>query len=241
MRSTPEIRPADRDDLVAVAALTAAARAVAPLGVPAEHATEDALLTHLSVYLASGGQVLVAEVDGQVVGFLLARTVGPHLFATESALVVDTLFVAPDARRRGVGHSLVSGAAALAGEAGAQHVYGVPPAGDRGMQRFLARLGFAPAAGHRVVATSALLRRFAQEGTALPRREVRPRGRRESTRAAIEEIIARRRRAREAGLPSGPLDLRAFQEEQRREERRHEERRHVEGRTGGPGPARSAS
>jgi predicted N-acetyltransferase YhbS len=216
MRSTPDVRPAERDDLVVVAALTATARGASPVVTPVDHAGEDVLRTHLSVYVASGGTVLVAELDGHVVGFLLARSVGPSLFAEQPALVVDALYVTPDTRRRGVGHALVAGAAALAGEAGAPFVYGSPPMGDRGMQRFLARLGFAPAAGHRVVATPTRLRRLAQEGTPAPRREARPRSRRESTRAAIDDIIARRRRAREAGLPSGPLDLRAFQSEQRR-------------------------
>ncbi len=198
MRSTPEVRPAERDDLVVVAALSAAARPGTP---------EEPLRQHLSVYLAAGGAVLVAELEGLVVGFLLARTLGPHLFSDSNAIVIDTLFVTPDARRRGVGHALVAGVAALAGEAGAQHVYAMASTGDRGILRFLARLGFGPAAGHRVVSTPTLLRRLAQEGTPAPRRDHRPRLRRDSTRAAIDDLIARRRRAREAGLPSGMIDL----------------------------------
>ncbi|ACZ30537.1 GCN5-related N-acetyltransferase [Xylanimonas cellulosilytica DSM 15894] len=205
MRSTPEVRAADRDDLVVVAALTAVARPAATVGVPVDTAGEDAIRTHLSVYLASGGHVLVAELDGHIVGFTLARTAGPYLFADIAAWVVDTLYVTPDARRRGVGHSLVAGVAALAGESGAPYVYAGATSSDRGMQRFLARLGFAPAAGHRVVATPTLLRRLAQEGGPSASRS---RGRRDGTRAAIDDIIARRRRTREAGTHSAPVDMR---------------------------------
>ncbi|MFP3713986.1 GNAT family N-acetyltransferase [Puerhibacterium sp. TATVAM-FAB25] len=215
MRAGVDVRIAGPDDLTVVADLTAVARTDQPYGMPVDGARTDALLTHLSVYLAAGGTILVAEADGRTVGFLLARTVGPHLFADEPALLVDTLYVHPRSRRRGVGHALVAHALTLAEEAGAAHVYGTPPAGDRGMQRFLARLGFAPAAGHRVVATAALQRRLASDGAPRPRRELRPRGRRESTRATIEDVIARRRRAREANLPSGPVDLRDFQERHR--------------------------
>jgi len=202
MRPTPEVRPADRDDLVVVAALSAAAR---------PGTAEEPLRHHLSIYTAAGGAVLVAEQDGLVVGFLLARTVGPHLFADQAAVVIDTLYVTPDSRRRGIGHALVAGVAALAGEAGAPYVYAYSPTGDRGIQRFLARLGFGPAVGHRVVSTPTLLRRLAQEGTPAPRRDYRPRLRRDSTRAALDDLIARRRRARDAGLPSGPLDLQGLQ------------------------------
>lgn len=206
MRPTPEVRSADRDDLVVVAALSAAAR---------PGTGEEALRQHLSVFVAAGGTVLVADLEGRVVGFLLARSVGPHLFADLPAVVIDTLFVSPDARRRGIGHALVAGVAALAGEAGSPYVYANSPTGDRGIQRFLARLGFGPAAGHRVVATPTLLRRLAQEAPAA-RRDYRPRlrrdpVRRDSTRVALDDLIARRRRAREAGLPSGALDLHTIQ------------------------------
>ncbi|WP_159794682.1 GNAT family N-acetyltransferase [Puerhibacterium puerhi] len=215
MSAGVDVRTAGAEDLAVVAELTAVARTDAPYGMPVDGANTDVLLTHLSVYLAAGGTILVAETEGRTVGFLLARTVGPHLFADEPALLVDTLYVHPRSRRRGVGHTLLARAAALAEEAGAAHVYGTPPAGDRGMQRFLARLGFAPAAGHRVVATATLQRRLTSDGAPRPRRELRVRGRREATRATIEDVIARRRRAREAGLPSGPVDLRDFQERHR--------------------------
>ncbi|MCL2596042.1 MAG: hypothetical protein FWD83_11045, partial [Promicromonosporaceae bacterium] len=96
------------------------------------------------------------------------------------------------------------------GEAGAPYVYASSPVNDRSMQRFLARLGFGPAAGHRVVATPLLLRRLARDG--LPsHRDLLKRIRRETPREDIDDLMARRRKAKEVGLPTGALDLRALQ------------------------------
>jgi hypothetical protein len=69
------------------------------------------------------------------------------------------------------------------------------------MQRFLARLGFAPAAAHRVVGTSALQRRLAHEhaaASAASARRSAPRG--------LEDLIARRRQAREGGGTTAAAD-----------------------------------
>jgi GNAT superfamily N-acetyltransferase len=158
-----------------------------------QQTSEDLLKTHLSVYLAAGGQVLVATLDSHVVGFVLARTVGPLLWAATPACVIDLLFVMPDARRRGVGRALVGSIAEFADQAQSPYVYANVASGDRRLHRFLAGLGFGPAAGHRVVATATLLRKLAQE-PAFARTSIR----RDATRASIDDVIARRRRAREA-------------------------------------------
>jgi len=212
MRAAVEVRPAEQDDMVAVAHLAERAVEESPSAVQGSPADASRLLEHLSVLLGAGGQVLVATHEDQVVGFAVLRVIDPLLFATTTSLYVDAVFVSPAARRRGVGHALVAAAAAVAGERGAENVYCAPAPGARGMHRFLARLGFAPTSGHRVVATATLLRRLAQENPRSSRAAVRV-GRREATRAAIEDLVARRRRARAAGLPTGPVDLRAFQEE----------------------------
>ncbi len=217
MRAAVEVRPAVPDDLSAIAELAAVACEESPYGPQTAPADEVRLREHLSVFLAGGGSVLVAVHDGVVCGFLLARVLGPHLFAADPSVYVDAIYVAADVRRHGVGHTLVAGAAALASGVGAPSVYCAPSPGARGMQRFLACLGFAPAAGHRVVSTATLQRRLAQDGPASRpdvRREPRE-SRRQSTRAAIDDLIARRRRARAAGLPSGPVNLRAFQAQYR--------------------------
>jgi len=215
MRPTVEVRSATEEDLRAVAAL---AVDLGPDGGSAATTDPARLLEHLSVLVAAGGQVLVACDDDRVVGFLLQRVLGPRMFATTPNLYVDAIGVDPAWRRRGVGRALLAAALGTARAAQADSIYCAPAPGAREMHRFLARLGFAPAAGHRVVAVPALERRLAQEPTAGPtvvrRRDGARRRRRDATRAAIEDLVARRRRAREAGLPTGPVDLRAFQAQQ---------------------------
>ena len=218
MRAAVEVRPAGRDDLTAVAELAASACDEAPYGPQSAPGDPARLLEHLSVLVASGGHVLVAVHEGVVCGFLLARVIDPHLFAEQASLYIDAIYVGSGDRRHGVGHALVSAAAGIADEAGAVSVYCAPAPGARGMQRFLARLGFGPAAGHRVVQTGTLQRRLAHDAPPSRRdgrREPGRDGRRDATRAAIEDLVARRRRARAAGLPTGPLDLRAFQAQYR--------------------------
>lgn len=211
MRAAVEVRPVEQDDMVDVARLAERAVEESPSAVQGTPSDASRLLEHLSVLLGAGGQVLVASHEGEICGFAVLRVIDPLLFATTTSLYVDAVFVSPSARRRGVGHALLAAAAAVAGERGAENVYCAPAPGARGMHRFLARLGFAPTSGHRVVATATLQRRLVQENprTARPARV----GRREATRAAIEDLVARRRRARAAGLPTGPVDLRAFQAE----------------------------
>ncbi|MCK0115783.1 L-amino acid N-acyltransferase YncA [Isoptericola sp. CG 20/1183] len=221
MRAAVTVRPATEDDLLEVAELAAS---VAPDGTTTAAADPGRLCEHLSVLLAAGGEVLVAVEDGAVVGFLLVRVLGPRFYALTPSLYVDAILVAPRTRRHGVGRSLLVAALDLAAEAGAENIYCAPAPGAREMHRFLARLGFAPAAGHRVVAVPVLERRLAQgasPGATVVRRRDGGRRRRDATRAAIEDLVARRRRAREAGLPTGPVDLRAFQVEHAAAEAAH--------------------
>jgi GNAT superfamily N-acetyltransferase len=183
-------------DLDALVELCLAARAEATVG--AQLCTDDAdrLRDQLGALVAvPGGLVLTGTVDGAPAGMLLARLVGPSLFTDAVSLNLEAVYVVPDARRRGLGHMLLSTAAQRAEDAGATDVYATPLPGTRGMQRFLARLGFAPAAAHRVVTTSALQRRLAHEGaSAAAARRSGPRN--------LEDLIARRRQARESRAAS---------------------------------------
>ncbi|MEU4365463.1 GNAT family N-acetyltransferase [Promicromonospora sp. NPDC023987] len=202
MRTVPETYLAGEDDLPAVAALAAEARDDSPTGAQLGAQETDRLLEHLSVLLAAGGHVLVAKLDGQVVGVVLGRVVAAYLFAQHASLYLDMLFVAPRARRHGVGHALLRAATELAAQHECHDIYSAPVPGNRGVQRFLARLGFAPAAGHRVASVAALQRRIAAEAA----RDGAPAGRR-SARGGLEDLIARRRRARSV-MESGPIDMR---------------------------------
>lgn len=186
-------RPDDLDDLVH---LCLEARKEA--GTGAQLCTDDAarLRRQLGALLAvEGGVVLVGSLDDQPAGLMLARLVGPTPFADDASLAIEALYVLGTARRRGLGHALLSYAVTLADERGASEVYASPLPGARGMQRFLARLGFAPAAAFRVAGTAALQRRLQHEHTSGPTTA------RRSASRGLEDLIARRRQARAARVP----------------------------------------
>lgn len=192
MRLGVQVREALPGDLESLVALCLTARREATVG--SQICTDDAdrLRDQLGALLAvPGGRVLIGLLDDEPAGLLLARVVGPGPFTDVVSLDIEAVYVLPAARRRGLGHALLVGAAAVADDAEATELYSSPLPGARGMQRFLARLGFAPAASHRVVTTSALQRRLAHEhGAGGSVRRSAPRG--------LEDLIARRRQVRQA-------------------------------------------
>ncbi len=189
MRPGVHVRPATSSDLEGLVDLCLQARAESGVGRQLCSDDRDELREQLAVLgSVDGGTVLVATCDDELAGLVLCRTMGPGLMSRAVVLSLDAVYVRPQWRRRGLGHAMLQAAAELAEDAGAGDVYAAPLPGSRGMQRFLARLGFAPAGGHRVVATSALLRRLALDVPAP--------GRRSSVRG-IEDLIERRRRARQ--------------------------------------------
>lgn len=187
MRPVIEVQPAERGDLGALVDLCLTARQEAAVGSQLCSADPAALAQQLGALTAQpGGMLLVARVEGVVVGLLLGRLVGPTPFTDDVSLTVEAVYVHPSHRRRGGGHALMARAAELAADGGAEQVYAAPIPGARGMQRFLVQLGFAPAAAHRVTSTTALQRRLALDGTVA--RRSGPRG--------LEDLIARRRQTR---------------------------------------------
>lgn len=189
MRSGARVRPLARTDLDPVVDLCLRARA--ELGVGHQLCTDDParLREQIGALVGlDGATVLVATLDDEPAGVLLGRLVGPGPFTDAVVLNLEALYVRPDARRRGIGHALLVAAADAAVRAGADEVFASPLPGARGMHRFLARLGFAPAAAHRVVPTAVLQRRLGHDtGTGAVRRPA-SRG--------IEDLLERRRRAR---------------------------------------------
>jgi GNAT superfamily N-acetyltransferase len=187
-------RPATPLDLDGLVALSLQARAELQVGSQLCSDDPQRLREQLVLLTAvPGGTILTGTVDDEIAGLLLARVVGPGPFSDVVALSLEGLYVRRDARRRGLGHALLVAAASLADEVGATEVYASPLPGARGMHRFLARIGFAPVASHRVVTTSALQRRLAQDpsvvfGVVTGR----------APRQHVEDLIARRRQARAA-------------------------------------------
>ena len=189
MRPT-EVAPVTPPDLDEVAEVCLGARGESSVGPQVCSADRRAIAQQLgSLAAVPGGMVLVARNDGRVVGLLLGRLIGPNPFTDETNLAVEALYVVPAHRRHGVGHALMSAAAEAAAKVGAVQVYGAPIPGARGMQRFFVRLGFLPAAAHRVTTLSALQRRLTQDAPRAPRR-IGPRH--------LEDLLARRRQARGA-------------------------------------------
>ncbi|MBD3778740.1 MAG: GNAT family N-acetyltransferase [Micrococcales bacterium] len=175
--------------------MSLAARAESVVG--AQLCTDDAdrLRHQIGALVGEPGACgLVGLLDGEVCGLALARIVGPSLFTDEVAVSIEAVYVAEGARRRGVGHALLGAVVEEAQRAGAADVLAVPLPGARGMLRFLARLGFAPAAAHRVASTEALQRRLVADAPA-----------RRSARVGLDDLIARRRRAR-AGRAATPAE-----------------------------------
>lgn len=191
MRAGAQVRPAEPGDLPALVELCLAARSESTMGAQLCSDDGDRLRDQLGALLASpGGQLLVGLLDGEPVGLLLGQLVGPGPFTDLVSLNLEAIYVAPRARRRGLGHALMSGALEVAELGGATEVYAAPLPGARGMQRFFVRLGFAPAAAHRVVSTSALQRRLVGETAGAQSRRASGRG--------LEDLIARRRQVRAA-------------------------------------------
>lgn len=196
MRPGIEVRSLRPDDMESLVELCLTARRetwAGPQVCSADAATVGGQLGTLMGL--PGGTVLVARCDGDVVGMLLARVVGPNPFTDQTNLAVEAVYVHPHHRRKGVGHALMLVAVELAIVAGAEQVFTSPIPGARGMQRFLVRLGFVPAAAHRVIATATLHRRLTADAQA--RTGTRP----------VDELIARRRQSRGDAAP-GDQDVR---------------------------------
>ena len=184
-RAGVHVRAAEPEDVARLVPVCLAARAESTVGPQLCSPAAQVLDEQLRLFAShSGAHVLLAEVDGEVTGLLLARVVGPGAFSQDRAVHVEAVYVAAEHRRRGIGHALVGALASIAEEAEVRHVYAVPLPGARGMQRFLARLGFAPAAAFRVVPLAARQRRRAARTAGL-RALARARG--------IERLVARRR------------------------------------------------
>lgn len=181
--------PAQREPLAAAApAAPEPADPAGPAAPPAGGGSDEAvaaLLAHPDV------EVLVAvSPDGErpeAVGLAVLRRGQVVLPAPAVVVHVEQLWVAPAWRRRGVGHQLLAAVAASAEAAGAEEVQAAAASGQRDVQRFLARLGFARPVVVRSAPLAVLRSRLAAAGAAGG-------GRRDRRRAALDELVARRRR-----------------------------------------------
>jgi GNAT superfamily N-acetyltransferase len=111
-------------------------------------------------------RLMVAEIDGEVVGvaYLVRAPLSP--IHEETTVRVGNLFVTDEHRRRGVGRALLAVATAWADEKQASHVMVNVSAASRDANRFLARLGLASMANVRAAPVVALQERLARSETA---------------------------------------------------------------------------
>lgn len=178
------IRSAGREDIGSLIELTLLARLESPL--TAQLCTVEPTNLHglLEAWIAmEESNVIVAEVDGEIVGFALAQLLPPNLFSDVSIVQMEGLFVKQEYRRRGLARSILTEISRIAEENGVEHIVTIILTGSRQELRFLAGLGFAHAGARRVADVATLNRRLATHS-----RERRLRG--------IDDLIARRRRSR---------------------------------------------
>jgi GNAT superfamily N-acetyltransferase len=157
------VRPADISDVPALVTLTRSIDTTT--GQFSGRAMLDDGVEHLhqrfTEILAENNRTLLVAVDdasGDLAGLLVARPDEIGAIDLTPVLHVSHLLVAPRARRRGVGRTLLAALVHLAEAQGIDRILATAGAGSRESNRYLARLGFAPLVVHRVASTSVLRR-----------------------------------------------------------------------------------
>ncbi|WP_194907902.1 GNAT family N-acetyltransferase [Quadrisphaera sp. INWT6] len=204
-RGSVEVRRAGAGDLHLLEALVRDTAVAAPAraDVPAQRTARDASARlrlealvdhpHVEVHVA----VVPREGGEEAVGVAVVRRAEVVVPVPAPVLHVDQLWVAPAWRRQGVGHALLGAVAAVAEAAGVDEVSAAGDPGHREAQRFLARLGF----GRPVVVRAAPLAVLRARLAATAATAAGSRGRR---RAALDQVVALRRRQRERPAPAPP-------------------------------------
>ena len=88
--------------------------------------------------------LLLARADDQVIGHLVGKITAPGATRTAPIAVLESMRVAPDARRTGVGSLLIMHFLGWARECGARQASVTAYAANDTAQRFYERHGFAP-------------------------------------------------------------------------------------------------
>lgn len=161
-RVNVRVRPATEDDVPALVALVHCIdTSTGPFsGKPLQEPADEQLGERFREIIGHSERSLLIATDdgGTVIGLLAARRDEVGAIDLTPVLHVTHLMVAPRARRRGVGRSLLAAAVHLADELGFEHLLATVAAGSREGNRYLARIGFAPLVVHRIAAVSTLRR-----------------------------------------------------------------------------------
>lgn len=100
---------------------------------------------HFARLIATEGELcLVAELDGQVIGYLAGRVRGPSSIRPIRSADLESVFVVASIRGRGVGRALIEAFLPWCGQQGAERVSVTAYASNEGAVRLYRRLGFEP-------------------------------------------------------------------------------------------------
>lgn len=140
-------------------------------------------------------RLLVAELDGKVVG--VAQLIRAPLSPLETACGVHVLHlhVLPDFRKHGVGRTLMEATVTWAEEKDATCILAAASVGSRDANRFMARLGLGQVAVLRAASVSTLRARLPVEPPAAARVGTR-------THRSVGHVLAQRRSQRRAQAKS---------------------------------------
>jgi GNAT superfamily N-acetyltransferase len=161
-------RPATQDDLPILLALwdelrQAGGRAERALNPISSGDVQTRLVELLN---DPRGRVVLACCNDLPAGMAIMRIARPDPLSENELVYIPHLVVSRACRHQGVGHALVAAATEYATALHVDHVaVGVYPT-QRETNRFYARLGFAPAAVHRIAPVSALRRQLGRDRTA---------------------------------------------------------------------------
>lgn len=108
-------------------------------------------------------RTVVVEYDGQVAGAVLLRVTTLSPINLDPCVQSIHPRVLPQFRSHGVGHALMDAAASYAEENGILHVVTAVANGSRDANRFMAKLGLAPAVMYRLGPTAVLRSRVSRQ------------------------------------------------------------------------------
>ena len=114
-------------------------------------------------------RLVFACVDGEPVGMASFTVVGRGLMTSASAVLVDVVHVTDGRRKGGAGTALLREAVVFSDEVGASDVIVNVPPNARDVNRFYARLGFAPLVVRRSAPVGLLRRKLGVEARLDPR------------------------------------------------------------------------